>query len=64
MRSSVYGPPAYRTPRSCARDEGRPLRVGLQGKVLKRLKLHDAERLQVVSVEEKAYIIRQVRIKR
>jgi hypothetical protein len=42
-------------PRGCTRDEGRPLRAALQGEALNRLKLLEAERYQVVSVEEKAY---------
>ena len=42
-------------PRGWTGDEGRSLRAVLQGKALNRLKLLDAERPQVVSVEEKAH---------
>jgi hypothetical protein len=41
-------------PRGHIRDEGRPLRVALQGEALNRLKLLKVEKPQVVSVEEKA----------
>ena len=40
-------------PRSCTRDEGRPLEVGLQEQASNHLKLHWLRAI-VVSVEEKA----------
>jgi len=41
-------------PRSCTRDEGRPLGAGLQEQALNHLKLHWSRAI-VVSVEEKAW---------
>ncbi len=45
------------------RDGGRPSEIGLQGQVSNRLERH-WPKARVVSVKEKAYSMRQVRIKK
>jgi hypothetical protein len=60
----VHRPLGAVAPRGHTRDEGWSLRAALQGEVLNHLKPLEAERLQVVSVGEKAYVICQVWIKK
>ena len=50
--------------RGCKRDGGSPSGIGMQVRISNHLKLLEVERPQVVSVEEKAYEIRQVWIKK
>ena len=46
--------------RGCKRDGGSPSEIGMQVQISNHLKLLEVERPQVVSVEGKAYEIRQV----